>query len=264
MFIFSQKCLLKMISKAKIKFIRSLQQKKYRDKEKLFLVEGLKIVKELLIHQPSSCEELYLVNNLDTSTSAELNSFQNKQFISENELKQISALKTPPGVLAIVKYPAISAPELTRDISLALDKIQDPGNLGTIIRIADWFGVKNIVCSEDTVDCYNPKVVQSTMGAIFRSRIYYTDLKNIIQENRSHVTSYATSLSGENVYETTLNKPAIILMGNESNGLSDGLIQLAEKKIKIPSFAQGDMGSESLNVSVATGIICSEFRRRLI
>lgn len=252
-----------MISKEKIKFIRSLQQKKYRDKEQLYLVEGLKIVKELLIYQPHNVVEIFSEHNFNVDDIPELKNFKQGTSISSIDMKKISALKTPPGILALVKYPLGNQPDFTKDITLMLDRLQDPGNLGTIIRIADWFGVKNIVCSPDSVDCYNPKVVQSTMGAIFRVNITYASLPEILKENGGQVTSYATCLDGQDIYTAQLKTPCMILMGNESQGLSGELIKLAAGKIKIPSFAPDGITSESLNVSVATGIICSEFRRRM-
>ena len=251
-----------MISKEKIKFLRSLQQKKYRDKEQLYLAEGLKIVKELLIFQPKNVAEIYLADNFNADDIPGLKNFKQCSLISANDLKKISALKTPPGVLAIVKFNVNNKPDFTSDITLMLDRVQDPGNLGTIIRIADWFGIKQIVCSPDSVDCYNPKVVQSTMGAIFRVQVSYADLAEILKENSGKVISYATSLEGDNIYQSTLKTPSFILMGNESKGLSEELMDFADNKLKIPSFVSDGVTSESLNVSVATGIICSEFRRR--
>jgi RNA methyltransferase, TrmH family len=251
-----------MISKNKIKFIQSLSAKKERENSGLFIAEGEKLVFELLkanyeIHTIiSTNENLTLINK----TKSEFIS------VSESEMKKISSLKTPPPILAIVKQPlSLKIPYiLPLDLILVLDSIQDPGNLGTIIRLASWFGISTIICSENCVDCFNPKVVQATMGAIAHVKFIYINLTNILQQALSeNRTIYGTFLEGENIYTSQLDKNGIVVLGNEGKGISNEVGKLISKKILIPSFSSEGKNIESLNVSVAASIVCSEFRRRI-
>jgi len=237
------------LSKEQVKRIQALHKKKSRDEKGLFIIEGRKTIEEAILHNPECIETIY-------STSSE--SFSNSAFktrlISSSDLKKISTLKHPQGELAICKYlKRHSSPQ--SNFKIALDKIQDPGNMGTIIRLAAWFGVDEIIASTDTVDCYNPKVIQATMGAIFNVRITYCDLKPYLEQTKEPI--YGALLEGENIYTTPLQKKGILLMGNEGNGISNELIPLISNAITIPKFGSG----ESLNVAMATGILLSEFSR---
>lgn len=235
-----------MISKSDISLITSLQHKKYRDAHRLFVVEGWKMVHEA---QASS----FVVRNV--FSDAEL---------TPSEIKKISLFKTPAAVVALVEQPqyTMELPALTGELVLALDEIQDPGNLGTIIRIADWFGIRHIVCSPHTADCYNPKVVQATMGAIFRVRLHYTDLPTFLREAARHVPVYGTTLDGENIYTQSLQQEAVLVMGSEGRGISPDAAAALTTRLHIPSYPPQSAGSESLNVAVSTAIACAEFRRR--
>lgn len=239
-----------MVGKSQIKFIKSLHQKKYRNQHALFIVEGIKTVQELL----DSDFEAYKVY------STEVDSLTTKQFeielISEVELMQITSLKTPNKVLGIFKIPQNRKVDSQKWV-LALDDIRDPGNLGTIIRLCDWFGITNIVCSKSTVDCYNPKVLQATMGSITRVNIVYTDLVEYLSQSEGPV--YGTFMNGKSVYDSDMSKQGIVVMGNEANGISKPVEALVTTRIGIPRF--GGEVTESLNVATATAIILSEIRR---
>ncbi|SRR6056297_371598 len=250
-----------MLSKNKIKFINSLKKKKFRTSEKLFIAEGEKIVNELLnssyqIHSIFSTEQFLKKYNLKE------NDYIFK--INHSDLRKISTLQTPNQVLALIKTPEakFKINDIKDDLTLALSDINDPGNLGTIIRIADWFGITKIICSEDTVDAYNPKVIQSSMGSISRVSIYYKNLKEFIKKvkEETELNIYGTTLSGENIYSTTLKSNSIVVLGSESHGISEELIPLLTKQIRIPKFSK-DAAIDSLNVSIATGIICAEIRK---
>ena len=239
-----------MVGKSQIKFIKSLQQKKYRNQHGMFLVEGLKTVQELL---GSNFEP----HKLYTTDAAMILADQvGTELISEAELKKISNLKTPNKVLAIFKFPDIK-PIDDREWILALDDIRDPGNLGTIIRLCDWFGIQHLVCSENTVDCFNPKVLQATMGSIARVNIVYTDLLQFITDYKGLV--YGTFMDGEPVYNIKLPQKGILVMGNEANGISNEIKNKVDKKISIPQF--GGKQTESLNVATAAAIFLNEIRR---
>ena len=239
-----------MVGKSQIKFIKSLQQKKYRNQHGMFLVEGLKTVQELL---GSNFEP----HKLYTTDAAMILADQvGTELISEAELKKISNLKTPNKVLAIFKFPDIK-PIDDREWILALDDIRDPGNLGTIIRLCDWFGIQHLVCSENTVDCFNPKVLQATMGSIARVNIVYTDLLQFITDYKGPV--YGTFMDGEPVYTIKLPQKGILVMGNEANGISNEIKNKVDKKISIPQF--GGRQTESLNVATAAAIFLNEIRR---
>ncbi|WP_159523135.1 TrmH family RNA methyltransferase [Sunxiuqinia indica] len=253
-----------MLSKNKIKFIHSLNRKKTRENEKLFLVEGNKLVLEaissklplkLLIATP----DFYARNELDSNLAEEVIE------CSAEELKKASMLQTPQQAMAVVHMPnnALHIDQLTNQLSIALDFIQDPGNLGTIIRMADWFGIRNILCSTDTVDCYNPKVIQASMGAVLRVNVHYLDLEEWLEKaNHAQLPVYGTFLEGEDIYRSTLSTKGVLVMGNEGNGISPAIAGKIKHKIHIPAFASGGDGSESLNVATATAICCSEFKRR--
>jgi TrmH family RNA methyltransferase len=256
-----------VISKQQIKHIRSLQQKKYRNDSNMFVVEGLKMVSEAILQVPRQIECIYLTSKYLNQFNLDI-SEQKFQIIetSSEDFKKISSLTTPQEILAIIKKTEVSDLSLftPNDIFLVLDGIRDPGNMGTIIRLADWFGIKQIVCSPDTVECYNPKVVQASMGAILRVNIIYTALtswlKNI--KMKKEVTIYSTSLNGENLYNSILKKPAVIILGNESNGITNEVSLFADRNLCIPNFSNFPDKTESLNVSIAAAIVCAEFRRQ--
>ena len=244
-----------MISKNQIKYIRQLELKKYRKREGVFVAEGPKVVGDLLRrYQPVA---VYATS--EWSQEAGVRS----QEITDEELRRISFLQHPQQVLALFPIPIINYPlsMIHSNLSLALDGVQDPGNLGTIIRIADWFGIDTIYCSEDTADAYNPKVVQATMGSIAHVDIIYTDLLKLFDSLPPSYPVYGTLLDGEDIYQQTLSNEGIIVMGNEGNGISEAIRQRVNRRLLIPCFRDGDT-AESLNVAIATAITCSEFKRR--
>ena len=245
-----------MISKNQIKFIRQLEQKKFRHREGLFVAEGTKVVGDLL-------KAGYIPHSLyATSEWIASQSVAEATEVTDDELTRLSFQQHPQQVLALfpIPEPADLSP-LTSHLSLLLDSVQDPGNLGTIIRIADWFGISNIICSEDTVDAYNPKVVQATMGSIARVNIIYTNLLELLDGLPADFPVYGTLLDGENIYTQELTPHGLIIMGNEGNGISDAVRQRVNRRLLIPDFHNGDT-ADSLNVAIATAITCSEFRRR--
>jgi len=237
------------LSKNHLKLITSLSQKKYRQKHKLFAVEGVKVVHEFL----NSSFELDILFSTETSFSHLNNYFE----ISEQELNKISTLKTPNKVLALFKIPEQQrvAPA---GLIIALDTINDPGNLGAIIRLCDWFGVEQLVCSKETVDCYNTKVIQASMGSLTRIVIHYTDLKEYFEG--LSIPIFIADMEGENIYNTELPSSAVLVMGNEANGVSDSIRNIVDAKISIPRFGNYQQ-TESLNVATATAILLSEFKR---
>ena len=237
-----------MLSKNQIKFITGLHQKKYRDEHKLFIAEGFKTISELL-DSNMQLHELYTTKPLNSDAKATL--------ITEKELAKISTLKTPNRMLAIFKIPEPKPIDQSKLI-LALDDIRDPGNLGTIIRLCDWFGVIDLVCSLTTADCYNPKVIQSSMGSIARVNINYMPLEVFLKD--SALKKIGTFMDGENVYKTILPEKGILIMGNEANGISKDIEALSDLKIAIPRFGELQE-TESLNVATATAILLSEFKR---
>jgi TrmH family RNA methyltransferase len=247
------------LSRNKIKLIRSLKEKKYRDELLLFVAEGDKLVSELL--KNSRCHFLAALPewvNAHPGISAE-----EIIMATEAELNRATFMKTPPPVIALFHQPNHNAKQLDlKDgISLALDGVQDPGNMGTIVRIADWFGIEQIICSNDTADIYNPKTVQATMGAIARVRVIYTDIARFLQQH-DQLPVYGTFLDGHNIYEETLPSTGIIVLGSEGRGISPEVKKRISRRLYIPSFPPGRATSESLNVAIAAAIICSEFRRR--
>ena len=245
-----------MISKNQIKFIRQLEQKKFRHREGLFVAEGTKVVGDLL-------KAGYIPHSLyATPDWIASHSVAEATEVTDDELTRLSFQQHPQQVLALfpIPEPADLSP-LTSHLSLLLDGVQDPGNLGTIIRIADWFGISNIICSEDTVDAYNPKVVQATMGSNARVNIIYTNLLELLDGLPADFPVYGTLLDGENIYTQELTPHGLIIMGNEGNGISDAVRQRVNRRLLIPDFHNGDT-ADSLNVAIATAITCSEFRRR--
>ena len=265
-----------MISKNKIKYIRSLELKKNRNKEGKFVAEGFKVVDDLLALQPA---------DLIVATQEWLHG---KHFaaqtevieVTEEELKKVSFLQHPQQVLAVFrqdtgcnKQDSNNSQEEaeeknfgfskinTQELSLALDGVQDPGNLGTIIRIADWFGITHIYCSQDTADVYNPKVVQATMGSIARVKVEYGNLLALVESLPADVPVYGTLLDGDNIYQQPLENRGLIVMGNEGKGISPALAKKVNRRLLIPNFPEGRATADSLNVAIATAITCSEFRR---
>ena len=249
-----------MISKNQFKYIRLLEQKKYRRREGLFVAEGTKTVDDLMQRtQPRmvfATEEYLQVRPHLFKTEGEIVK------VTDDELRRLSFQQHPQQVLALFPKPDVKASKTPSGLSLALDGVQDPGNLGTIIRIADWFGIDTIYCSEETVDAWNPKVVQATMGSIARVNIIYTDLPVFLDSLPHDFPVYGTFLDGENIYTQPLSREGLIIMGNEGNGISDDVRRRVNHRLLIPDFHQGDT-ADSLNVAISTAITCSEFRRRL-
>ena len=265
-----------MISKNKIKYIRSLELKKNRNKEGKFVAEGFKVVDDLLALQPADLivatqEWLHGKHLADQTEVIE---------VTEEELKKVSFLQHPQQVLAVFrqdtgcnKQDSNNSQEEaeeknfgfskinTQELSLALDGVQDPGNLGTIIRIADWFGITHIYCSQDTADVYNPKVVQATMGSIARVKVEYGTLLALVESLPADVPVYGTLLDGDNIYQQQLENRGLIVMGNEGKGISPALAKKVNRRLLIPNFPEGRATADSLNVAIATAITCSEFRR---
>jgi RNA methyltransferase, TrmH family len=255
-----------MLSKNKTTFIISLQKKKVRDEYQLYVIEGDKIVREY-ISAGMPIKSLIAKPEFINSFSEDiLNTFETEP-VSYEELKQISSLKTPHNALAVVCMPdhKINQKKLLKEKCVVLDCIQDPGNLGTIIRAAAWFGIKNIACSEDCVDIYNPKVIQASMGAIIHVNVLYTDLEKFLGvASGKKVPVYGTMLEAESIYDTELTGIALILLGNESKGISDNLIPYIDHKIMIPRFTKNKPGIDSLNVGMAASVVFSEFARRSV
>jgi TrmH family RNA methyltransferase len=243
-----------MITRAEILDIKSLATKQGREELGAFIAEGEKLVGEI---RNSS---LRIRRILQTKPI-----FSDGEIISEKEMERISQLKSANSVLAVVETPRHSLTKVNpeKSLVLALDRVQNPGNLGTIIRLADWFGISDIFCSESTADCYNPKVIQATMGAILRVRVHYLPLADFLALSAKEGTPiYGTMLDGENIYEGELSTNGVIVMGNEGRGVSRECAQHFSHRLLIPSYPPERQGSESLNVAMATGIVCAEFRRR--
>lgn len=238
-----------MISKEKIKHIRSLQRKKHRDIHQQFVIEGAKMIKEAIDHAPESIIEIYGTSPLPFKLPNSIPFHE----INSKELSQLSSLKTPQPQIALCTY--LPRPTHRPNFLIALDTIQDPGNFGTILRLASWFGVNYIMASRDTVDLYNPKVIQASMGAIFTVNVVYVDLSEELKN--TDLPIYGAVLEGENVYKKELKREGIILMGNEGNGIHQDILPFVSSPITIPKFGHG----ESLNVAMATAIILSEFTR---
>ena len=257
-----------MISKNQLKYIRQLEQKKYRRREGVFVAEGTKVVGDLL--QRYRPEAVFATADWQAPAGI------TPQLVTDDELRRISFLQHPQQVLALFPLPVNCQPStvnskpssvnskpstVNSELSLALDGVQDPGNLGTIIRIADWFGISTIICSEDTVDAWNPKVVQATMGSIARVNIIYFNLPDFLDTLPADFPVYGTFLDGDNIYTQELTPNGLIIMGNEGNGISEAVRSKVNRRLLIPDFHQGPT-ADSLNVAIATAITCSEFRRR--
>lgn len=240
---------MKALSQSKIKQIRSLHQKKCRDEQNIFVVEGEKMVLETLASIPDQIEYCVSTTDFNPDNKGNITWYH----CDEETLKRCSSLKTPNKVIAVVKK--MQLPEKKDTFIIALDSVQDPGNMGTIMRLADWFGVEKIVCSQTTVDYYNPKVIQASMGSFLRIRVEYTDLKQYLKDTSLPV--FGALLEGENVYKQQLRPEGILVMGNEGNGISDEIRSFINHPVSIPGRGQ----AESLNVSIATGILLSEFFR---
>lgn len=250
-----------MLTKNTIKLIRSLELKKFRTRENSFVAEGPKVVGDLLaVMRPKMvfATSQWISENNTNGIDVEI--------VSEDELSRISFLQHPQQVLAVFPMPSYDesidyTKELKGKLTLALDSVQDPGNLGTIIRIADWFGIETILCSHETADAYNPKVIQATMGSIARIRIIYTDLTKTLEAIASEMPIYGTFLDGENIQSRQLPQEAVIVMGNEGKGISQEVARLVTDRVLIPNYPAGRPTADSLNVAIATAITCAEFRR---
>ncbi len=240
-----------MVSKNQIKLITSLQQKKFRQLHKLFIAEGVKVIQELL-DSNFVLEHLYVTESIFESLNNE-----SKTLITESELKKISCLSTPNNCLALFAIPETEKP-ISSGLIVALDAVRDPGNLGTIIRLCDWFGVDQLWCNEQTVDLYNPKVVQATMGSLARVKVHYLDLEKEIQ--KANLPVFGTFMDGENIYQSNLPSEGILILGNEANGISTAIEKLVTSRFAIPRFGNLQK-TESLNVATATAIFLSEFKR---
>ena len=248
-----------MLSKNKIKYIRSLELKKNRKEERAFVAEGHKLVGDLLGH--FSCKLLVATRSwMDVHPQVVADEVIE---VTQEELTRASLQKTPQDVLAIFEQPEYPMnPEvISQSLCLALDDVQDPGNLGTIIRVADWFGIEHIFCSLGTVDVYNPKTIQATMGALARVKLHYCNLPSLIA-SLGDIPVYGTFLDGKNIYGEDLGTYGLIVMGNEGKGVSQEVADMVNKRLYIPNYPPQRETSESLNVAMATGIVCAEFRRR--
>ena len=245
------------MTRAEIQFIRSLADKRTRDAERLFIAEGRKLVEEI------AASHLH-IRNIYTTRKEFMG--DNVEVVTDKDMERISQLKSASDTLAVVEQPRhkLDVRSLGERLTLALDGVQNPGNLGTIIRLADWFGVEDIVCSSECADCYNPKVVQATMGAILRVRVHYvSDLANVLRSAAEcGKPIYGTLLDGDNIYDATLDNRGIIVMGNEGRGVGEECRATLSHKLLIPPYPADAPTSESLNVAMATGIILAEFRRR--
>ena len=252
-----------MLSKQVTKIVQNLEKKKFREKYNLFKIEGEKLVGELL-HSPLKIHSLIAFPSwLEQNKKA----LSNVNIIEadEREMHGISNFQSLPEVIALAEIPVhiYRKEEILDSLSLVLNGIQDPGNLGTIIRLADWFGIEHIFCSNNTVDAFNPKTIQATMGAIARVKLHYCSLYELIS-NLKDVPVYGTFLDGEDIYTQKLSSNGLIIMGNEGNGISQEVEQLINKRLYIPNYPQSRETSESLNVAIATAIVCSEFRRQAL
>jgi TrmH family RNA methyltransferase len=247
-----------MLSKSKIKYIRSLDLKKNRNEYQTFIAEGNKLVADIL---PFFECELLVAKSSWLATQGDISAGE-LICANDNIIDKISFLKSPQDVFAVFKQPIadLSTIDTQTQLIIALDGIQDPGNLGTIIRLADWFGIEHIVCSLDTVDVFSPKVIQATMGAIARVKVHYTDLPAFLSQQNSPI--YGTFLDGENMYTKELSNHGVIVMGNEGQGIRSATEASVSERLYIPNFPAIRETSESLNVAIATSIVCAEFRRR--
>ena len=244
------------MTRSDIQLVRSLSDKRGRSEHGLFVAEGAKLIGELR-RSNLRIRRIFATEGLFEGPEVEC--------VTEKEMERLSLLKTPSNSLAIVEIPRyrLDAAHVGQRLTLALDDVQNPGNLGTIIRLADWFGIGEILCSPATADCFNPKVVQATMGAILRVRVHYVELAPLLAQAAARgVPVYGTFLEGENLYDAQLTDGGIIVMGNEGRGVRPDVAQAVTRKLFIPPFPADRRASESLNVAMATGIVCAEFRRR--
>jgi len=244
------------MTKAEIQLVRALADKRGRAEHGLFVAEGEKLIGELRASQ-LRVRKIFALEGVFEGPKVET--------VAPRDMERLSLLKTPGNSLALVEIPRceLDAAHVGERLTLALDDVQNPGNLGTIVRLADWFGIGDIVCSEATADCFNPKVVQATMGAILRVRVHYTDLAQVLREAAARgVAVYGTFLEGENLYDAPLTPGGIVVMGNEGRGVTPAVAAAVTRRLFIPPYPVGRRGSESLNVAMATGIVCAEFRRR--
>jgi len=243
------------MTKAEIQFIRSLADKRARSETGLFTAEGGKLIGEIL-SSPLKVRSLYALEGVFAGRA---------ERVAPHEMERISSLKTATDSLAVVEQPRYRTPETAPAdrLTIALDGVQNPGNMGTIIRLADWFGIDDIFCSEDSADLYNPKVVQATMGAILRVRVHYLPLADLLARTAARgIPVYGTALDGDDIYGAELDGTGVIVMGNEGRGISAECASTLTRRLLIPSYPAGRRGSESLNVAMAAGIVCAEFRRR--
>ena len=250
-----------MISKNKIKFIRSLERKKARKEQGVFVVEGPKNVADMM--PAFKCVYVAATKKWLCSNENVLKGVEHDE-ISQEELRKVSFQEHPQQVIAVFSLPdyVLDLSSAKKQIILALDDIQNPGNLGTIIRIADWFGINDIICSQATADAFSPKTVQAAMGSIARVRIHYADLKEILKDIQPDIPVYGTFLDGDDIYQKQLGTSGIIVMGNEGNGISDEIRQLVTEKLTISHYNKTGEHPDSLNVAIATAIVCAEFRRK--
>ncbi|MBN2485240.1 MAG: RNA methyltransferase [Bacteroidales bacterium] len=251
-----------MISKVKIKELKSLQQKKCRESARLYIAEGIKVVNEAMASHADLIELVLFTDGV--KNKLRLGPHINSCTVDKGTIEKISSFKSPQECMVVLNMEPEGnfMSDTSDDIILALDSIRDPGNLGTIIRLADWFGVSKIVCSPDSVDCYNPKVVQASMGAILRVKVFYAGLQPVLNNAKGKgIAVYGTTLAGSNIYITKPTMPAIIVMGNESEGITGNLREYFTKELFIPNYSHQPEKTESLNVSAATSIVLSEFRR---
>lgn len=244
------------MTRSDIQLVRSLSDKRGRSEHGLFVAEGAKLIGELR-RSNLRIRRIFATEGLFEGPEVEC--------VTEKEMERLSLLKTPSNSLAIVEIPRyrLDAAHVGQRLTLALDDVQNPGNLGTIIRLADWFGIRHVFCSIGTADAYNPKTVQATMGALARVRIHYCDLKDLIG-TLPDMPVYGTFLDGKNIYGQELTPHGLIVMGNEGKGISQEMEKLVNKRLLIPNYPQGEETSESLNVATATAIVCAEFRRRML
>lgn len=249
-----------MISKNQIKQVKALHLKKFRDEEGLFIAEGVKIVSEIIQFRPEMIEYLFATEQFIHANSTSLGKIKNLVTISDTELERISTMQTPNQVLAVcTKFPNQDPSiDMNKQFTLYLDDIRDPGNLGTILRIADWFGIHEIFVSEKSTELYNPKTIQAAMGAFLRVRIHYLSLDKVLGHSKAPV--YGAVLNGENIYKQKLQN-GLIIIGNEANGISEENLRKVSHPITIPASTANE--TESLNAAMATSIICSEFFRQI-
>ncbi len=251
-----------MITKGQIKFLQSLSHKKVRDESGCFLAEGNRLVEDTL--DCFACR--LLVATPDWMVAHPNVHAAERITVSRDELTRVSQQKTPQEVLAVYEIPVhtYDVEAVAGELSLALDTVQDPGNVGTIVRIADWMGIRHIFCSPGTADVYAPKVVQATMGALARVAVHYVPLEPLVKRVSTLVDVYGTFLDGENIYDVPLTRNGLIVMGNEGNGISPAIERVVTRKLRIPNYPPGEVTCESLNVAVATAVTCAEFRRRVM